>query len=57
MILRQSETIAAQKKLTVSRVEQFQLVRHDPDIQEPIAGARFLSCCDLSIFCLCIVDG
>ena len=39
MILRQSETGAARKKLTVTRVEQFQLVRHDPDGREPIAGA------------------
>ena len=50
MILRQSETVAARKELTVARVEQFQLVRCDPDGREPIAVARFLSCCDPSTF-------
>ena len=34
------------------RVEQYQLVQRDPDGREPIAGVRFLSCCDLSILCL-----
>ena len=56
MILRQSETVLAQKKSTVARVEQFQLLRRDPDGREPIAGARFLSCCDLGIFYLRIAD-
>ena len=59
MILRQSEAVAAQKTLTVARVEHFQLVRRDPDGREPIAGARFLRCCDLSILfiILRVADG
>ena len=56
MILRQSKTVAARKKITVARVEQFQLVRRDPDGREPIAGAQFLSCCDQNIFCLRVAD-
>ena len=48
-ILRQSDTVAARKKLTVARVEHFQLVWRDPDGWESIAGTPFLSC-GLSIF-------
>ena len=35
----------------------FHLERRDPDGREPIAGARFLSRCDLDIFCLRGSDG
>ena len=41
------------------RKKKLQLVhvRRYPDGREPIAGARFLSCCDLSIFYQRVADG